>query len=139
MSFRPLHGWLLALSEFGWLLPLVISLFLLSQYFHEVRTIPKGALPGDTTIKTIAREPGVGFDTLLFCNDPATRVHGPTLPVPEDAGRLIAERGLEIVNWPGQGSIAAMHFYTDSQGINKSEPVEMTPASAACFEKKAKR
>ena len=109
----------------------------LTMYLRPIRGLAPLPLPGDTTVQTVAREPGVAYDVLKFCNDPATKVHGPTLPVPEDAGRLIAERGIEIVNWPGPGSLAAQHYYTSSTGQNMSEPVEMTPAAAACMTKKA--
>lgn len=121
----------------GWALALIVAATAVAMVYLRAPRVVDVPLPGDTTVQTVAREPGVGYDVAKFCADPATEVHGPTLPVPEDAGRLIATRGIEIVNWPGPSSIAAMHFYTDSQGLNKSEPVEMTKPAADCFAKKA--
>lgn len=90
----------------------------------------------------VAREPGVAYDVLAFCNDPATKVGiTPMTDAPAGGNRYIANRGTETINWPDSPvgvNSAAMHYYIDSSGVQQQEPVEMTKPAAECFQKKAK-
>lgn len=95
-------------------------------------------LPGSSTdtLVVVAREPGPSYNVKAFCDDPATRVSRPRMPVTEDAGRLVANRGTESINWPGQLAQVARREWIDTGGVSHGEEVEMTPAAVACFIKK---
>lgn len=96
---------------------------------------------GDT-IKVIAREPGVAFDVLLFCNDKTTTVgKTPMTDAPAGGDRYIALRGTESVNWansPPERNPSAMHYVTAPDGRQNGEAVEVSKAAADCLKKKAK-
>lgn len=102
---------------------------------------PPGVVAGDE-IKVIAREPGVAFDVLLFCNDPTTSVgKTPMTDAPAGGNRYIALRGTESVNWPDSPegkNPTATHYVTAPDGNQRGEAVEVTKAAADCMKRRAK-
>lgn len=93
-------------------------------------------------INIVAREPGVAFDVLLFCNDPTTTV-GKTPMTDALAGgdRYIAHRGTESVNWansPPDKNLSAMHYVIAPDGRQNGEAVEVSKAAADCLKRRAK-
>ena len=89
------------------------------------------ALPDGINI--VARAPGTDpAFALNFCNDPATKVERPLFPVPEDAGRLVATRGTDNINYSGTGGTA--RYETSSEGRD----IDITPAAVDCLRKKVK-
>ena len=101
-------------------------------------------VPGTTTepLNIIAREPGVAFNVLQFCQDPTTTV-GKTVMTDALAGgvRYIALRGTESVNWadsPENRNPSAMHYVTAPDGNQLGEPVTVEGKAADCMKRRAK-
>ena len=101
-------------------------------------------VPGATTepLNIIAREPGVAFNVLQFCQDPTTTV-GKTVMTDALAGgvRYIALRGTESVNWadsPENRNPSAMHYVTAPDGNQLGEPVTVEGKAADCMKRRAK-
>lgn len=92
-------------------------------------------------IKVIAREPGVAFDVLLFCNDPTAIVgKTPMTDAPAGGNRYVALRGTESVNWPDSPigkNPTATHYVTAPDGNQRGEAVEVTKAAADCMKRRA--
>lgn len=126
------------LAELG--IPAIVGVVLFTNVLMEpvqeapyLEHVTDPLLP-DAGITILARAPGTDPKFALnFCNDPATKAEAPA-PVPEDGGRITLTRGLDTLSWPGYASLTARY-----QTTNEGSDVDMTPASVACFQKKAGR
>ena len=119
-----------------------VSGWLIATFFSA--GVGVSTVPGATTepLNIIAREPGVAFNVLQFCQDPTTTV-GKTVMTDALAGgvRYIALRGTESVNFadsPVGKNQSAMHYVVAPDGNQTSEAVEVTKDAYACLLKRAK-
>lgn len=123
-----------------WRLALKVGVPLTALVFIGFTLFGTGvATPADVVVT--AREPGVGYDVLGFCNDTSTKVGLTVLTDAPDGGvRYVALRGTESVNWPDSPpdkNTAATHYWVNPGGVQLHEPVEMTKPAVACFKSKA--
>lgn len=128
------YWWVVALVvTFAWLLVLTFS--------HQVfgRSLLPDEVSGGSDVKVVAREPGVGYDVLAFCNDPSTKV---VLGTPMEVAGIhyVASRGQEQVDWkdsdPPGSNPNAVHYWIGPDGMQHSEAVEVTSPARDCFKKK---
>ncbi len=103
---------------------------------------PVGIESGETTIQVVAKEPGVAFDVVLFCNAPDVVIGRSAMTdAPNGGVRYIATRGTESVNWadsPEGQNPSAVYYVTQPNGTQTGLPVEVTKPAADCLKKKAK-
>lgn len=84
-------------------------------------------------IEVVPRAPGTDPRFALdFCNDPVTKAEPPG---PVDPERITLTRGTDTLSWTGVETAPAYYQPYNEQG----KPVDMTPASVACFKRKAAR
>lgn len=86
-----------------------------------------------------AREPGVAYSVLGFCEDQDTRVaYGASMEAP---GRhFVLTRGQELISWkdtdPPGSNPNAMRYWITPAGQQQAEPVEITRAAERCIRAK---
>lgn len=126
--------------NYGWLLSLVsVAAVLLLLYTKELPQAVGVPLPGDGGIVTTAREPGIDYDVQKFCADPNTRVSlGVQMEV--RGTHYVLSRGNEQVDYkdtdPSGSNSNAIHYWIGPDGLQKSEPVQMTIPALECAKKK---
>ena len=86
--------------------------------------------------KPIALSPGNTFDALAFCKGADRVIVGNinSMPGPETLGlKRAAIWGTQSVEWQDTGSSGVAVHYWISDGVQQSEPVEVSQAAAACM------
>lgn len=87
----------------------------------------------------VPQQPGPDFNTLAWCQDPATTKDVALAARPEGEPRIILVRGIERINWAGLPTTYQAEWKsTLADGSEQTATVPMPKAAQECFQRKSK-
>jgi hypothetical protein len=144
MSWKPLHGWWDALSDWGWIIPTVgwaVTVVVLMFGLPEAG-VDTNPTKSDPKFDIVAATGFESFPVEEFCNDPDTRVAAP-FEVPDSSAKtyqLIRDRnGIveTVVVVASDDNIVAATHYSDTSTSQRSQPASVSDQALKCIKGKA--
>lgn len=87
----------------------------------------------------VPQQPGPDFNTLAWCQDPATTKDVALAARPEGEPRIILVRGIERINWAGLPTTYQAEWKsTLADGSEQTATVPMPKAAQECFQRKGR-